>query len=188
MRQQSLFLLLQSFERVRLLARLGCVQDKGPYSQSYSISSSHVWMWEQDHKERWARKNRCFQTVELEKTLECSLGCREIKSVNPKGNQPWIFIGKTDAEAEAPVLWSPDAKSWLIGKEPNAGKDWGQEEKGTTENEIVGWHHWLNRHEFEKTLRQWETGKPGMLQSMVLQRVRHNWMTEQQKRSYNLIW
>ena len=121
----------------------------GLSSQSYSFSSSHVWMWELNHKESWALKNWCFLSVVL-KTLENSLDCKEIKPVHPKGNQSWIFTGKTDAEAETLILWSPDAKNWLIGKDPDAGKDWGQEEKGTTEDEMVGWHHWLNGHEFEQ--------------------------------------
>ena len=108
--------------------------DKGPSTQSYVFfSSSHVWMWELDHNEGWAPKNWRFQTVVLEKTLESSLGSKEIKPVNPNGNQPWIFIGKTDAEAEAPIIWSLDAKSWLIWKDPDDGKDWGQEEKGMAE-------------------------------------------------------
>ena len=125
--------------------------DKCPYSQSYVFFSSHVWTWELDHKEGWAPKNCWFQTVELEKTLESLLDCKEIKLVNPKGNQPWIVIGRTDAEAKAPILSPPDAKSWLIRKDPDAGKDWGQEEKGATENEMGGWHHWLNGHESEQT-------------------------------------
>ena len=112
--------------------------DKGSYSQSYGFSSSHVWMWELDCKEGWVPKNWCFWTVVLEKTLESPLDSKEIKPVNPRGNQPWIFIGRTDAEAEAPVLWSPDAKSWLIGKDPDARKDWGQEEKRVTGDEMVG--------------------------------------------------
>ena len=95
-------------------------------------------------------KNWCFWTVVLEKILESPLDCKEIKPVNPKGNQSWIFTGRTDAEAEAPMLWSPDAKNWLIWKDPDAGKDWRQEEKGMTEDEIIGWHHWLNGHEFEQ--------------------------------------
>ena len=105
-----------------------------------------------DHKEGWAPKNWCFWTVMLEKTLESPLNCKEIKPVNPKENQPWIFIGRTDAEAEAPILWPPDAKSWLTGKGPDSGKEWGQEEKRTTEDEMVGWHHRLNGHEFDQTL------------------------------------
>ena len=123
-------------------------------SQSYAFSSSHVWMWELDHKESWALKNWCFQTVALKKTLESPSVCKEIKPVNPKENQPWIFIGRTDAEAEAEalILWPPSAKSQLIGQNPDAGKDWRQEEKGMTEDELVGWHHQLNGHESEWSL------------------------------------
>ena len=113
-------------------------------------------MWEWNHKKGWALKYRCFRTVVLEKTLESPLDSREIEPVNPKGNQSWIFIGKTDAEAEAPVLWPPDANSQLIGKDPDASKDWRQEEKGTTEDKVVGWHHEFNGHEFEQTLRDCE--------------------------------
>ena len=122
---------------------------KGPSSQSYGFSSSHVWMWELDYKESWVLKDWCFWTVVLEKTLESPLDCKEIQPVNPKGNQSWMFFGGTDGEAETPVLWPPDA-NWLIGKDPDAGKDWKWEEKGTTEDEMVGWHHWLNGHEFEQ--------------------------------------
>ena len=129
----------------------------GPSSQGYGFSSSHVWMWELDYKESWAPKNLCFWTVVLEKTLESPLNCKEIKPVNLKGYQSWIFIGRTDAEAEAPVLWPPDMKNWLIWKDPDAGKDWGQVDKGMTEDEMVGWdgrvkHHWHDGHEFEQTL------------------------------------
>ena len=120
--------------------------DKGPSSQSYGFSSSHVWMWELDCKESWALKNWYFWTVVLEKTLGSPLYCKEIKLVNPKGNQSCIFIGRTDAEVEAPILWPPDVNNWLIGKDPDAGKDWEQEKKGTTEDEMVEWHHWLNGH------------------------------------------
>ena len=123
--------------------------EKGPSIQSYSFYSGHIWMWELEYKESWVLKNWYFWTVVLEKTLESPLDCKEIKPVNPKGNKSWIFIGRTDAEAEAPVLWPLDAKNWLIGKDPDAGKDWRWEEKGTTEDEMVGWHHWLNGHEFE---------------------------------------
>ena len=112
------------------------------------FSSSHIWMWELNHKQGWALKNLCFLTVVLEKSLESPLDCKEIKTVNPKKNQHWLFIGKTDAEAEAPILWPPDTKSQLIGKDPDAGKDWGQEEKGTTEDEMVWWHHRLDGHGF----------------------------------------
>jgi len=125
--------------------------NKGLSSQSYGFSSSHVYMWELDHKESWVAKNWCFWTVVLEKTLESPLDCKEIQPVYPKGNQSSIFIGRTDAEAETPMLWPPDAKNWLIGKDPDAGKDWRQE-KGTTENEMVGWHHRLNGQEFKKAL------------------------------------
>ena len=122
---------------------------KGPSSQSYGFSSSHVWMWELDYKEGWVLKNWCFWTVVLEKTLESPLDCEEIQSVHLKGNQSWIFIGRTDVEAETPILWPSDVKNWLIWKDPNAGKDWRQEENRTTEDEMVGWYHWLNEHEFE---------------------------------------
>ena len=121
------------------------------YSQSHGFSNSPIHLWELDHNEGWAPKNQCFWTVVLEKTLESPFNRKETKPVNPKGNQPWIFIRSTDAEAEAPVLWPPDSKSQLIGKDPDAGKDWGQEEKGTTEDEMVGWHRWLNGCEFEQT-------------------------------------
>ena len=122
------------------------------WSQSYGFSRSHVWMWELDYKESWAPKNWYFSTVVLEKTLESPLDCKEIQPVHPKGNQSWVFIGRTDAEAETPILWPPDAESWLIWKDPDAGKDWGQEEKGMTEDEMVGWHHQFNGLEFEQTL------------------------------------
>ena len=107
-------------------------------------------MWELDYKESWAPKNWSFWTVVLEKTLESPLDCKEIKSVSSKGNQSWIFIGRTDAEAETPILWPPDAKNWLIWKDPDAGKDLRQEEKGATEDEMVGWHHQLERHGLSK--------------------------------------
>ena len=121
--------------------------DKGPCSQGYGFSSGHVWMWELDCEESWPLKNWCFLTVVLEKTLESPLDCKEIQPVHPKGSQSWIFIGRADVEAETPILWPPDAKSWLIWKDPAVGKDWRQE-KGTRENDMVGWHHWLNGHEF----------------------------------------
>ena len=112
------------------------------------FSSSHAWIWELDHKEGWVLKNWCFQTVVLEKTLESLLDCKPFKV---KGNQPWIFIGKTTAEIETPILWLPDAKNWLIRKDPDAGKDWGQGQMGDIEDDMVGWHHWLKGHEFEQT-------------------------------------
>ena len=123
--------------------------NKGPSSQSFAFSNSHVGMWELGYKESWVLKNWCFWAVVLEKTLESHLYCKEIQPVHPIGNQSWIFIGRTDAEADTPILWPPDAKNWLLGKDPDAGKDWGQEEKGMTEDEMVGWHHRLNGHEFE---------------------------------------
>ena len=111
----------------------------------------------------------------LEKTLESPLDCKEIKIVHPKGNQSWIFIGRTDADAEAPILWPPDVKNWLTEKDPNAGKDWRREEKGMSEDKKVGWHDWLNEHELE------QAPGDGVLESMGSQRVRHNWVTEHQQ-------
>ena len=121
-----------------------------PWDLGYGFSSGHVWMWELDYKESWALKNWCFWTVVLEKTLESPFDCKEIQPVHPKGNQSWVFIGRTDAEAETPVLWPPDVKGWLIWKDPDAGRDWGQE-KGMTEDEMVGWHHRLNGRGFRWT-------------------------------------
>ena len=126
--------------------------DKSLSSQSYSFSSNHVWIWVLDHKEGWVMKNWWFWTVALKKTLESPLDSKEIKQVNSKENQPWIFIEKTDAEAEAPTIWPPDVKNWLIRKDPDARKDWRQEEKWMIEGKMVGWHHWLDRHEFEQAL------------------------------------
>ena len=125
---------------------------KDPSIQGCGFSSGHVGMWELDYKESWAPKNWCFWTAVLEKTLESPLDCKEIQPVHPKGDQSWVFIGRTDVEAETPILCPPDAKSWLIWKDPDAGKDWGQEEKGTTEDEMVGWHHQLDGHGFGWTL------------------------------------
>ena len=160
--------------------------DKGLYSQSFSFSSIHVWMWDFHHKEGWVPKNWWFWTVVLEKTLESPLDCKEIQPVSPKGNPPWIFTGKTDSEVEAPILWPPDEKSQLIGKDYNAGKDWRQEEKGMTEDKMVGWHHLLDGHEFEQAPGDSEeqgslawTGSPtvhGVIKS-------HNLATEQQQRT-----
>ena len=130
--------------------------DKDLYSQSYGFSSSHVWMWELDHKEGWMLKNWRFWTVMLEKTLESPLDCKEIKSVNLKEFSPEYLLERTGAEAEAPIFWLPDSKSWLIRKDPHAGNKWRQEEKGMTEDEMVEWHNWLNGHEFEPTLRDTE--------------------------------
>ena len=122
--------------------------NKGLSSQGYGFSSGHVWMWEWDYKKNSTQKNWCFCTVVLEKTLESPLDCKEIQPIYPKGNQSWIFIGRTDVEAEIPI---PDAKSWLIWKDPDAGKDWRWEEKVITEDEMVGWHHQLNAYESEST-------------------------------------
>ena len=141
-------------------------------------------MWELDYEESWAPKNWCFWTGVLEKTLESLLDCKEIQPVHPKGDQSWVLIGRNDAEAETPVLWPPDAKSWLIGKDSDAGRDWGQEEQGMTDDEMAGWHHRLDGHEFQWTpvhwteFSWWWTGRPGVLQFMGLQRVGHNWVTE----------
>ena len=146
-------------------------------SQSYGFSSSYECMWELDYKESWAPKNWCF--LVLEKTLEGPLDCKEIQPISLKGNQSWIFIGRTDAEAETPILWPPDAKNWLIWKDPDAGNDWRLEEKGMTEDEMVGWHSptqwtwvWVSSGSW------WWTGRPGVQQSMGSQRVGQDWATE----------
>ena len=117
-----------------------------------SFSSSHVWMWELDYKESGAPMNSCFWNVVLEKILESSLDCKEIQPVHPKGNQSWIFTGRTDAKAETPILWPTDVKNWLIWKDCDARKDWRWEKKQMTEDEMVGWHHWLDGHDFEQAL------------------------------------
>ena len=138
-------------------------------------------MWKLDHKEGWVMKNWCFWIVVLEKTLESPMNSKEVTPVNPKGNQPWIFIGRTDAEAEAPIIWPPDAKSQLIGKDPDAGKDWRQEERGNR-----GWDDWMasltqRTWVWANSGKWWRTGKPGVLQSMGLQTAGHGWATEQQQ-------
>ena len=140
-----------------------------------------IWMWELDHKESWALKNWCFWTVVLEKTPESSLDSKEIQPVNPKGNQSWIFIGRTDTEAEVAVLWPPDAKSWLTGEDPDAGKDWGQEEKGVTEDEMNGWHYRFSGHEFEETPGDSEGQGSLMCCSPWGCRTGYNWVTQQQQ-------
>ena len=150
--------------------------NKGLSSQSYGFSSSHVWMWELDYKESWALKNWCFWTVVLEKTLESPLDCKEIQPVNPKGNQSWIFTGRTDDEAEAPILWPPDAKNRLTGKDPAAGKAEG-------ERDDRGWNGWMASLTgwtwvWASSRNWWWTGKPGVLQSLGSARVRHNWATD----------
>ena len=153
--------------------------NKGPSGQGYAFSSGHIRMWELDCEESFAPKNWCFWTVVLEKILESPLDSREIQPVHPKGDQSWVFIERTDAEAETPILWPPDAKSWLVGKDPDARRAWGQEEKGTTE-EWDGWMApptqwawvWVNSRGW------WWTGRPGVLQFMGLWRVGHDWVTE----------
>ena len=145
---------------------------------SHVFSSGHVWMWESDYKESWVPKNWCFWTVVLEKTLESPLNCKEFQPINLKGNQSWIFIGRTDAEAESPILWPPNVKNQLIGKDPDAGKDWRQKEKRAIEDEMVGWHHWLTGHEFE-----WTPGDSEGRGSVACcrpcgRRVGHDWVTD----------
>ena len=152
--------------------------NKGPSNEGYGFSSSHVWMWELDYKESCALKNWCFWTVVLEKNLESPLDCKEIQPVHPKGDQSWVFIGRTDAEAETPIVWPPDTKSWLIGKDPCAGKDWGQEEKGTIEDEMVGLHHQLDGHGFGCTPGV-DDGQGGLVcWGSWGRRVGHGWETE----------
>ena len=156
-------------------------------SQSYGFSSSHVWMWELDYKESWVLKNWCFWTVILEKALESFLDCKAIQPVHPKENQSWIFTGRTDAEAETPILWPPGVKKWLIGKDPDARKDWRQEEKGKT-----GWDGWMASptrwtRVWAGSRSWWWTGKSGVLQSMGLQRVGHDRATELNWTVLNLL-
>ena len=127
----------------------GDFANKGPSGQGYGFSSGHVWMWGLDCEESWAPKNGCFRTVVLEKTLESPLDCKEIQPVHPNGDQSWVFTGRTDVDAVTPILWPPDVKSWLTEKDLDAGRDWGQEEKGMTDDEMAGWHHPLDGHEFE---------------------------------------
>ena len=135
-------------------------------------------MWELDCEESWVPKNWCFWTMVLEKALETPLDCKEIQPVHPKGDQSWTFFGRNDAKAETPVLWPPHAKSWLIGKDPDAGRDWGQEEKGMTEDELAGWHHWLDGREFERTPGVGD-GQGGLVCCDSWgHRVGHNWATE----------
>ena len=152
--------------------------NKGPSSQGYGFSSGHVWMRELDCEESWVPKNWCFWTAVLEKTLESPLDCKEIQPVHPKGDQSWVFIGRTEAEAETPILCPPDAKSWLIGKNPDAGKEWWWEEKGDR-----GWDGWMASPTqwtwvWVNSGSWWWTGRPGVLRSMGSQRVRQDWATE----------
>ena len=150
----------------------------GPSSQGYGFSSGHVWMWELDHKERWEPKNWCFWNVVLEKTLESPLDCKEIQPVHSEGDQPWDFFGRNYAKTETPVLWPPHEKRWLIGKDFDAGRDWGQEKKGTR-----GWDGWMLSPTrwtwvWVNPGRWWWTGRPGVLQFMGSQRVGHDWVNE----------
>ena len=140
--------------------------------------TSHVWMWEFDHKEGWTLKNWCIWTMVLEKTLEIPLDWKEIQPVNPKGNQSWVFIGRTDAETESPVLWPPDGKNWLSGKDPDTGGDWRQKEKGTKEDEMVGWHHQLDGHEFERAPGVGDGQRSLACCCPQGCRVRHDWVIE----------
>ena len=149
---------------------------------SYLVSLSSPLRIILDCEKGWALKNWCFWTVVLEKTLESPSDCKEIQPVHSKGDQPWVFFGRNDSEAETPVLWPPHVKSWLIGKDSDAGRDWGQEENGTTEDEMAGWHHWLNgRWVWVNSGSWWWTGRPGVLRFMGAQRDGHDWVTD-------LIW
>ena len=151
---------------------------KGPSSQSYGFSSSHVWMWELDHKESWAPKNWCFWTVLLEQTLESPLDSKEIQPVNPKGKQSWIFIGRTDVEAEAPILWPSDVKNWFMGKDPDAGKIEVRRRRGRQRMRWLDGITDLMDMSLGKSRSWWWTGKSRVLQSMRSQRVGHEWVTE----------
>ena len=135
--------------RPGVLQSMGSQRVRHDWATELNWTDAHVWIWELDYKESWVLKNWCFWTVVLEKTLESPLDSKEIQPVHPKGNKSWIFIWRTDVEAETLILWPLDAKDWLIGKDPDGGKDWRQEGKGTTEDEMVGWHHWLNGREYE---------------------------------------
>ena len=153
--------------------------NKDLFSQGYGFSSGHVWMWELDCEESWVLKNLFFWILVLEKTLESPLDCKEIHPVHPKGDPSWVFIGRTDAEAETPILWPPHAKSWLIGKDPDAGRDWGQEEKGDDRGSD-GWIASLTRWAcvWVNSGSWWWTGRPGVLRFMGLKRIGNNWATE----------
>ena len=152
--------------------------NKIPSSQSYGLYSSHIWVWELDSKESWVLKNWCFWTVVLEKTLESPLDCKEFQPVNPKVNQSWISFGSSDAEAETPIFRTPDVKNWLIGKDPDAGKNWQQHEKGTTEDEMIEWHHKLDGHEFEHVLSVGEGQGSLVCYSPCVCRIRRSWVVE----------
>ena len=154
--------------------------NKGLSSQGYGFSSGHVWIWDLDCEESWVPKNWCFWAVVLEKTFESPLDIKEIKPVNPKGSQSWIFIGRTDVEAEAPVLWSPDSKNCLIWKDPDAGRDWEQKGKGTTEDEMAGWHHWLDGCESEWT--------PGVVDGQGVLECCYSWGSKESDTTEPLNW
>ena len=159
--------------------------NKAPSSQGYGFSSGHVWMWELDCEESWAPKNWCFWTVELEKTLESPLDCKEIQPVHLKGDQSWVFIGGTHAKAETPVLWPPHAKSWLTGKDSDAGRDW--------EGDDRGWDGWMASPTqwtwvWVNSGSWWWTGRPGVLRFMGSQRVGHDWVTELNWTEWSLCW
>ena len=157
--------------------------DKGPYSQSYGFSSSHIWMWELDHKEGWVLRTDSFDLC-CWRRLDNLLYSKEIKPVNPKGNQPWIFTGRADVEAEAPIFWPPDAKNLLIRKGSDTGKDWSQEEKREIEDVVVGWYHRQWTWIWANSGRHWRTKEPHVLQSMGSQRIGHDFRTEQQQILY----
>ena len=162
--------------------------NKGPSCQSYGFSSSHIWMWELDHKESWALKNWCFSTVVLKNTFESPLNYQEIQPVHPKGNHSWIFIGRTDAETETPTLWPPDMKNWLIGKDPDAGKDWSQEEKGDDRAwdgwmaSLTGWTWvWVSSGSW------WWTGKLGCAAVHAVSKS-WTWLSDWTELSHHLQW
>ena len=174
---------------LNVITRKPYFANKGPSSQGYGFSSSHVWMWELDCEESWAPKNWCFCTVVLEKTPESPLDCKEIQPVHSEGDRPWDFFGRNDAKAETPVLWPPHVKSWIIGKYSDAGRHWGQDEKGMTEDEMAGWHHWLDGHEFEWTpgvgdgQEAWHSAIHGVTKSRtrLIDWTELNWTIREQK-------
>ena len=174
---------------LNVITRKPYFANKGPSSQGYGFSSSHVWMWELDCEESWAPKNWWFWNVVFEKTPESPLDCKEIQPVHSEGDRPWDFFGRHDAKAETPVLWPPHVKSWLIGKDSDAGRDWGQDEKGTTEDEMAGWHHWLDGHESEWTpgvgdgQEAWRAAIHGVTKSRtrLIDWTELNWTIREQK-------
>ena len=167
-----------------------CFANKGPSSQSFGFTNSHVRMWELNYKENWALKNWRFWTMVLEKTLESPLDCKEIQPAHPKGDHSRVLIVRTDVETEMPILWPPDAKNWLTGKDPDSGNDWKQEEKGTTEDEMVGWHHQLMDMSLSKLRDWWWAGKPGVLQRVTKSQTQLRDWTELNicSWSFSLFW